>query len=421
MSTNAINKGGLFNLPLRAVLTLSWRNLWRNHRRTGIMLAAISVGVWAMIFMTAIMRGMVGDMLEQGIRNLPGHIQIHQQGFLDDPSIVNSLASPSGELLAALNDPDTEAWSGRIKVPAVISSERDTRGVMLLGVDPVSEDAITAIAGQVIEGRFLDTVDDKGVVIGLKLAERLETRLGKRIVLMSQDPDNNIAERGFRIVGLYKAKLEALEEINVYAARGTLQKLLKIGDRVTEIAVVDKDMQNIDPLFKRIKSATPAGLEIRAWYEIDTYLSTMLATMDGFVLVWIIIVFLALSFGLVNTLIMAVFERTREIGLIQALGMRPSMILYQIMLESVLLLVIGLTLGNALAVATILPLESGLDISSVAEGMAMMGASSVLYPTLLLDDMILANVVVIILGTLTSILPAWRAARLNPVQAINST
>ena len=421
MSTNAINKGGLFNLPLRAVLTLSWRNLWRNHRRTGIMLAAISVGVWAMIFMTAIMRGMVGDMLEQGIRNLPGHIQIHQQGFLDDPSIVNSLASPSGELLAALNDPDTAAWSGRIKVPAVISSERDTRGVMLLGVDPVSEDAITAIAGQVVEGRFLDTVDDKGVVIGLKLAERLETRLGKRIVLMSQDPDNNIAERGFRIVGLYKAKLEALEEINVYAARSTLQKLLKIGDRVTEIAIVDKDMQNIDPLFKRIKAATPAGLETRAWYEIDTYLSTMLATMDGFVLVWIIIVFLALSFGLVNTLIMAVFERTREIGLIQALGMRPSMILYQIMLESVLLLVIGLTLGNALAVATILPLESGLDISSVAEGMAMMGASSVLYPTLLLDDMILANVVVIILGTLTSILPAWRAARLNPVQAINST
>ena len=408
-------------VPFNVIFTLAWRNLWRNHRRTGIMLAAISVGVWAMIFMTAIMRGMVGDMLEQGIRNLPGHIQIHQQGFLDDPSIVNSLASPSGELLAALNDPDTEAWSGRIKVPAVISSERDTRGVMLLGVDPVSEDAITAIAGQVVEGRFLDTVDDKGVVIGLKLAERLETRLGKRIVLMSQDPDNNIAERGFRIVGLYKAKLEALEEINVYAARGTLQKLLKIGDRVTEIAVVDKDMQNIDPLFKRIKAATPAGLETRAWYEIDTYLSTMLATMDGFVLVWIIIVFLALSFGLVNTLIMAVFERTREIGLIQALGMRPSMILYQIMLESVLLLVIGLTLGNALAVATILPLESGLDISSVAEGMAMMGASSVLYPTLLLDDMILANVVVIILGTLTSILPAWRAARLNPVQAINST
>ncbi|MCZ6723805.1 MAG: ABC transporter permease [Gammaproteobacteria bacterium] len=411
----------IFNLPFKAILTLSWRNLWRNHRRTAIMLAAISVGVWAMIFMTAIMRGMVGDMLSEGIRNLPGHIQIHQQGFADDPSIVNSLPSPDAELLSALNHPDTKAWSGRIKVPAVISSERDTRGVMLLGVDPIAEDAVTEIAGQVVEGRFLDSVYDKGVVIGLKLAERLETRLGKRIVIMTQDSDNNIADRGFRIVGLYKAKLEALEEKNVYAARGTLQGLLNIGDRITEIAIIDTDMNDIEPLYLKIKAATPAGLEVRPWYEIDVYLSTMLATMDGFVLVWIIIVFLALSFGLVNTLLMAVFERTREIGLIQALGMRPSMIIYQIVLESVLLLVIGLGVGNALAVITILPLESGLDISAVAEGLAMFGAGAVLYPTLLLDDVILANVVVILLGTLTSILPAWRAARLNPVQAINST
>jgi ABC-type lipoprotein release transport system permease subunit len=411
----------LFNLPFKAMLTLSWRNLWRNHRRTAIMLAAISVGVWAMIFMTSIMRGMVGDMLTQGIRNLPGHIQIHHAGFLDDPSVVNSIPAPSAELLAALNDPATEAWTSRIKVPAMIASERETRGINLLGVDPISEDAITAIAGQVVEGRFIDTLDDQGVVIGLKLAERLETRLGKRIVIMSQDPDNNIADRGFRIVGLYKAKLEALEEVNVYAARGTLQKLLKIGDRVSEIAIVDKDVKDIDALYAKIRAATPNDLEVKTWYQIDSYLSTMMKTMDGFVLVWIIIVFLALSFGLVNTLIMAVFERTREIGLIQALGMRPSMILYQILLESILLLTIGLALGNVLAVVTILPLESGLDISGVAEGMAMMGASSVLYPTLLLDDMILANVVVIILGTLTSILPAWRAARLNPVQAINST
>jgi ABC-type lipoprotein release transport system permease subunit len=409
------------SLPFRVILTLSWRNLWRNHRRTAIMLAAIAVGVWAMIFMTALMRGMVDDMLHQGIRNLPGHIQIHHQGFRDDPSVVNSIDAPTAELLAALNDPATKTWTGRIKVPAVISSERDTRGISLLGVEPDAENRITGIAEQVIEGRFLEGDDDAGVVIGAKLAERLETRLGKRVVIMSQDPDNNIADRGFRIVGIYRAKLEALEEVNVYAARATLQKLLKIGDRVSEIAIVDEDFRDIEALYQRISAATPASLEIKAWYEIDNYLSSMLNMMDGFVLVWIIIIFLALSFGLVNTLVMAVFERTREIGLIQALGMRPSMIVYQILLESLLLLLIGLAIGNALAVATVLPLESGLDVSSVAEGMAMMGVSSMLYPNLTLDDMILANVVVIILGILTSIFPAWRAARLNPVQAINST
>ena len=403
------------------ILTLSWRNLWRNHRRTLIMLAAISVGVWAMIFMTALMRGMVDDMLHQGIRNLPGHIQIHHPAFRDDPSVVNSIASPDGELLAALNDSGTEQWTGRIKVPAIISSERESRGVNLLGVEPGAEKVITGIGEKIIEGRFLDSDDDKGLVIGAKLAQRLETRLGKRVVIMSQDPDNNIADRGFRIVGIYKAKLPGLEEINVYAARSTVQKLLKLDDQISEIVIIDKDFRNVETLYQNIKRAAPETLEVMAWYELDTYLSSMLNMMDGFVLVWIIIIFLALSFGLVNTLMMAVFERTREIGLIQALGMRPGMIVYQILLESLLLLLIGLTIGNVLAVVTIIPLESGMDVSVVAEGMAMMGASSMLYPNLTVDDMIIANVVVIILGTLTSILPAWRAAKLNPVQAINST
>ena len=412
---------GLFNLPFKAMLILSWRNLWRNPRRTFIMLGAITVGVWAMIFMTALMRGMVDDMLEQGIQNLPGHIQIYHPEYRDDPSVVNSIAEPSGKLLDALNDPATKHWTTRIKVPAIISSERESRGINLLGVDPPAENAITGIADQIVEGRFLETDRDRGLVIGAKLAERLETRLGKRVVIMSQDPDNNIADRGFRVVGIYKAKMPGLEEFNVYAARSTLQTLLKIDGLVSQIAIIDEDYRDIDTLYRNLSQATPETLEIRAWYELDSYLGYMLNMMDGFVLVWVIIIFLALSFGLVNTLAMAIFERVREIGLILALGMRPSMIVYQILLESLLLLLIGLTAGNVLAILTIKPLESGLDISVVAEGLAMMGASSMLYPSLRLHDIILANSVVLILGTLASILPAWRAAKLNPVQAINTT
>jgi ABC-type lipoprotein release transport system permease subunit len=185
--------------------------------------------------------------------------------------------------------------------------------------------------------------------------------------------------------------------------------------------VVGEDYRHIEPLYQRLRDILPATLEARAWYQIDSYLAAMFKMMDGFVLVWIIIIFLALSFGLVNTLVMAVFERVREIGLIQALGMRPGLIVYQILLESLLLLLIGLVIGNGLALLTIKPLQSGLDISAVAEGMAMMGAGSVLYPKLLAADMLLANAIVIVLGTITSIIPAWRAARLDPVRALNTT
>lgn len=409
------------NLHFDVLLTLSWRNLWRNHRRTAIMLGAISVGVWAMMFMTALMRGMVDDMLNQGIRNLPGHIQIQHPAYADDPSVVNSIAEPSGELLKTLNQSGAEHWATRIRVPAVIASERESRGINLLGVEAASETLLSGIPAQISAGRFLTSNQDDGIVIGARLAQLLETRLDRRIVIMSQDPQNNLSERGFRIVGIYRAETPAGEEFNVYAARDSLQQLLNIEAQVSQIVILGKDYRAVGPLFQRIRQGTPAELEVRAWYDIDRFLAAMSKMMDGFVLVWVIIIFLALSFGLVNTLVMAIFERVREIGLIQALGMRPALIVYQILLESLLLLLLGLAIGNCLALITVLPLESGLDVSIVAEGMAMMGAGSVLYPSLTLYDMLLANTVVIILGVLTSILPAWRAARLDPVRALNTT
>jgi ABC-type lipoprotein release transport system permease subunit len=298
------------NIPYRVIMVLSWRNLWRNHRRTAIMLSAISVGVWAMIFMTALMRGMVDDMLNQGIQNLPGHIQIHHPDYRDDPNVVNSIGEPRDDLLDALNQAGG-TWTMRIKLPAVIASERETRGINLLGIEPETETRISGIGNRIVEGRFLTDHEDNGLVIGAKLAERLETGLGKRVVIMSQDPENNIAERGFRIVGLYKAKMPAMEEFNVYSARHTLQKLLTIEDQISEIAIAGDDFRDIEALYTQIKQATPQSLEIKAWYELDTYLKYMLNMMDGFVLVWVIIIFLALSFGLVNTLVMAVFERVR--------------------------------------------------------------------------------------------------------------
>ena len=144
----------------------------------------------------------------------------------------------------------------------------------------------------------------------------------------------------------------------------------------------------------------------------------MLNVMDGFVWVWIIVIFLALSFGLVNTLVMAIFERVREIGLMLALGMRPVHILGQIVVESLLLLAIGLAIGTALSWAAVQPLQDGVDISVVGEGMDMWGVASVLYPELLWSDVILANVVVLVLGFLASLSPAWRAANYEPIEAI---
>ena len=382
------------------------------------MVAAVSIGVWAMIFMNALMRGMVDDMVSSGIESLPGHVQVHRFGFRDDPSINNLIPISDAELATKLDAANLVAWSSRINVPAVITSERESRGVTLYGIDPKREREITFVADNIVEGRFLESASDKGVVIGQKLLNTLDTDLGKRIVLMSQDPDNEIADRGFRIVGVFEAKLENYEETMLFAGKTTIQDMLRIGDHVTEVVIVGDDYRVVDPSLQIVKEKLGPDVEILPWTELNKYLGTMLTVMDGFVLIWTIVIFLALSFGLVNTLVMAVFERVREIGLMLALGMRPFSILAQVVIESLMLLVIGLAIGTSLAWASILPLQSGIDISVVAEGMEMFGSSSILYPKLTLADVVLANVVVLVLGFFASLSPAWRASRYEPIEAI---
>ncbi len=397
---------------------LAWRNLWRNHRRTLIMLAAITLGVWAMIFMTALMRGMVSQMIADGISALPGHVQVHHPDYRDDPSIANLIPRSDTELSARFVDAGFVKWSSRVRVPAVITSEYESRGVTLLGIDPDSERDLTFVDYDAVEGRFLSASDDSGVVIGKKLAATLNTEIGKRVVLMSQDPDNDIADRGFRVIGLFEANVQSFEENYLFAGKATVQKMLRIGDQVSEFVVLGEDYRDVDAEFEKVLQLVDGNVEVKRWFELDPYLGTMLGVMDGFVLVWIVVIFLALSFGLVNTLVMAVFERVREIGLMLALGMKPINILGQIIIESLLLLAIGLALGSALAWATVQPIKDGIDVSIVSEGMDMWGMSSVLYPELLLSDVVLANVVVLVLGFLASLSPAWRASRYEPIEAI---
>lgn len=407
------------NISWSIVFRIAWRNLWRNHRRSLIMLSAIALGLWGMIWMTALMRGIVDQMIDSSIKTLSGHIQIHATGYLDDPSIEYLVPSldKSPALQSLLDSDDVVAWSQRIRVPAVIRSERDVLAVTLVGIDPAREKGLSFIGDSVTEGDDLSSVNDKKILVGKKLLERLETKLDRRVVLMSQDPENNVAERGFRIGGMFDTDLEATETGYVFAGLETVRKMLDMGPGISEISLIGHDYRELDGLLDKTRSAAPDA-DVRTWIEQDPYMGSMLAVMDGFVLVWFSVIFLALSFGLVNTLLMAVFERTREIGLVQALGMKSRNILFMVLIESIIMLLIGLAAGNILSWLTILPLKDGIDVSSVAAGMEFAGMSSTLLPAVKSSDVLLANSLVLVLGIAASLFPAWRASRKVPIEAI---
>ncbi len=403
------------NAPL--LVTLAWRNLWRHGRRTLMILFAFALGVWSMVVLAAITRGSMEQQLDRSILNLTGHVQIHHPGYRDDPVIEHRMGAPDDRLAAALAGRDVSAWAGRVRVPAVIASERESAGVTLIGIEPERETGLSFIPGAVTGGRYLESAEDQGLLLGRKLAERLETGLGRRVVLMSQDTVNQVADRGFRVVGLFDTQPQAMEEAYVFIGRATAQQMLKLGDAISEIALMSPDRDRLGPLLARLRTAAPR-LEIEPWTVLEPLLVLTQKITDVILVIWYAIVFAAMSFGLVNTLLMAVFERTREFGLFQALGMPPRHIVGQVLVESLILLVLALAFGNGLAWVTVAALAGGIDLSAVAEGMEMIGVAPVIYPAWSAGDLAAANLLVFVLGLAASLYPAWRAARHVPVEAI---
>lgn len=399
------------------LLVLAWRNLWRHKRRTFMILFALAFGVWSMIVLAAISRGSMEQQLDKSIRNLTGHVQLHAPGFRDDPVIEHRLSPPDVALLDALRDTEVTAWASRVRVPAVVASERESAAVTLVGIDPARERGLSFIPEAITEGRYLAAPDDPGVLLGRKLAERLETGLGRRVVLMSQDVHNQVGDRGFRVVGIFDTQPQQAEEAYVFTGRTTAQQMLKMKDAVTEIAVMTGNRDRPESVLARLRAQAPT-LDIEPWTVLEPMTTLMRKITDVILFIWYAIVFAAMSFGLINTLLMAVFERTREFGLFQALGMRPGHILGQVLVESVILLGLALVAGNLSAWLTIVSLKNGIDLSSVAKGMELIGVAPVIYPASSASDLLAANLFVAVLGLLASLYPAWRAARHVPIEAL---
>jgi ABC-type lipoprotein release transport system permease subunit len=401
------------------LVRLAWRNLWRHKRRTLVMLFALLLGVWSMIAMAALVRGSMEQHIRKEILNLTGHVQIHAPAYRDDPAVEHRF-TVTPTLTATLRQAPITAASARVRVPAVISSEYESAGVMLVGIDPLRERGLSFIDSAVQQGRNLESASDPGLVLGRKLAERLETKVGRRVVLMSQDVNNQIGDRGFRVVGIFDADPQAMETGYVFVGLNVAQQMLGMGDAVSEVAVMTDDRNHLNALVEHLSVAAP-GLDVAPWTVVQPLLVLMEKVNNVVLLVWFAVVFAAMAFGLINTLLMAVFERTREFGLFQALGMPPRFILGQVLVESLILLVLALVLGNVAAWTSVISLKGGIDLSMFAEGLQLVGISPVIFPTLASGDVLIANVVVIVLGVLASLYPAWRASRYVPVEALTRT
>ena len=405
-------------------LQMAWRNIWRNPRRTTIILLAIVIGVWNMIFLGALTRGMEAGMIKNGISTLTGNIQIHHKDYRNDPVVENSMTDP-GTVAAALEKtlPRGARWTGRIRVNAIAGNARHSSGVTLVGIDPEREAQVSFVGQAVKQGRYLMPKDVYGIVVGKSLLDKFETKIGHKMVLMSQDMSREISSRAFRIVGVYRAEMEATEKEFLFVTLPAAQQMLKLDTGISEISIVLPDQEDDHRVAAALKDALPdPAYEINTWRELLPILNAYLKLSDGFMFIWYLVVFIAMGFGIVNTTLMAVFERMREFGLLKALGMKPWWIVREVLLESTLLLLMGMAMGNILSFLSIYALSgSGIDLSALAAGAEYVGISRVLYPAVYAGDVAIANLVVFVLGLVVSTYPAAKAGKFTPVEALAHT
>ncbi|MFC2970233.1 ABC transporter permease [Acidimangrovimonas pyrenivorans] len=402
---------------LKLIAPLAWRNLWRNPRRTAITLVVVAVGLYSILVFAALLDAWAQSSRDAQLNLLTGSGQIHARGYLDDPVVDRRMPPPDAGLTAALNVPQVQGWAERVRVPAVIQSEYKTLPLTLLGVKPKSERAISFLPKQIVEGSYLSGNDDPGIVLGRHLAQRLKTRVGKRVILMAQSADGSLAQRAYQVKGLFAGNQSA-EDSYAFTGIETAQQMLGIGDGISEISFRLADGAALAPEIARLRAAAPK-LDVEPWKKLAPLAAAVDSFMTAFVYIWLWVMFVFMAIGIVNTQLMAVFERVREFGLLQALGMRPRLILAQVLLESALLIGVGVIIGMVASGATIAALKGGIDLGFLARGAEFVGAGHVLYPHLAPSEFFEMSLLVWVLGVVIALWPARKAAHSRPVEAMS--
>lgn len=404
--------------------SIAWRNVWRNKRRTFVIITAIFTGVLSMVVLASLVRGMMDEMVENALGEMTGHIKIQNSLFREDPSIENLITSPD-EVLSKLKKiiPKDSKLTKRVILDAVINTARENSGVKLCAVNYKDEIGVSFIGNAKIKGKVFSSEDSSAALIGAAMAEKLGTGLNKKILVSTQDQNGEISSRSFRIKGIFTTDMKAREKAYIFISHKGAEKLLGLSGELTGISIKFpvKDIIRADlvKVNDEITQAINKNLKSETWKELLPAVDSYLAIFEPFLLIWYLVIFIAMGFGIVNTVLMAVFERMREFGLLKAIGMKPFKIFNMVVIETFFLLVMGILAGNAAGFSVLFILsKTGIDLSAFSSGSEMFGLGRVIFPIVELKDIIIANSVVAALGLAVGIYPALKAAGFTPVEAM---
>ncbi len=403
------------------IFNIAWKNIWRNKLRSFIIIAAAAFGLFGGIFSMAVMNGMSKQRIRSAIKEQVSNIQIHNPEFLKNKEIKYSINNADSIINIIKQNHKVKAICKRLIVTAMASTAETGTGVIMNGIDPKQEIKVTNISEKLISGNYFKKYRRNPIIISQRLANKLKAKIRSKIIITTQNYKGELTGAAFRVKGIYKTADSFFDKTNVFVLSKDLNRLINENsnnNKAHEIAISLYDDKNTKELTKELKSKFPY-LNIKSWDEIQPDLKMMSSLMDTVSYLFLIIVLLALTFAIINTMLMAVFERTHEIGMLMAIGMKKNKIFNMIMWETILLSIVGAFVGISISYMTISYFKIyGINLSIVSKGLSTFGVDSVIYPEIDNFFYIILTIMVIITAVIASIYPALKAMKFNPAKAV---
>ncbi|MBL8061462.1 MAG: ABC transporter permease [Anaerolineales bacterium] len=403
-------------------LRLAWRNIWRHRRRTVIIVLAMALSLGMMMFYDGLMEGFNQAIAQNAVRVLGGNIQVHAEGYREkiDSNPLLPLEDDAAVVQAALAQPKVIAASRRIQTGGLVSNREGAFPLTIIGIEPEAEAPVSLIAEHIVAGRFLQSTDEDSILIGQGLAEALSLNVGDRITMVGTDIHKQNRQRTMTVIGVYDVGLPSFEKGSVYISLTEAQGLFGLNGKSTEVQIT---LTGVGPEATTIAALRPTlpGYEVESWAENYPELGSAVNNKNVVMDIFSVIIVVIAGIGILNLLLMAIYERTREIGLLGAMGLKPREIATAFILEGIMIGIIGAVAGIGTGLVINLSLgQVGMDYSQFAgltEYMALI--SGKIYPTLGTNRLFMRTTVVLVIAALAALIPAIIASRREPSEALH--
>ena len=418
-SNNQITNITISSINMKTIIKIAWRNLWRNKLRTLVIIISIILGLWGSMFFMSLMNGMNDNRISSAIDYYLAHIQIHRQSYQDDPKIDKTIAQPGKVIQIIRQTPSVKGYAPHTILQAMLTTTKGNHGIQLTGVVAELEKTVSKIPLTLVKGTYFTRFKKPSVLIGRALADKLHLKLNSKVKISFQNTEGDILSYAFRVEGIYKANNAMLEKMQVFIKQSDLTELLNSPvTLIHEIVVKLKDIKSARQI-KKEWQARMSGNQVQTWDEVSPELGYAQEMMATFSYIFMAIILIALSFAIINTMLMAILERKRELGIMVSVGFNKRKLFVMIMLETLFLALIATPMGMYLSYVSIAYFgRHGLKFMEVAKGLEHFGMSATIYTKLPASYYWVITGMVLLSALLAAVFPAKKALSTNPIEAI---